>query len=432
MEKNNEYTTSKVQEKGFTSGWAIAFIITGIGISLPILYLGSEISLKIGFKNALLAFGLSTLVLTVLCIITTLIGNRSRLSTYMILRFPFGKEGAKIINFIIGVSLLGWFSITLELLAQAIKDTLIETLGISFPLWFIIIIGSLFITITTIYGIRSIKKLANIAVPILLIFLLYVVYKSLNQSILSNSIWLYLPLLEEKSMDLFDATSILIGSSILLPVLMADFSRFIYNDKQSLISVLGVTIGFPLVLIISALTAINTGEVDIIQIMKSVDLVIPAFILLFVSTWVTNATNLYSISLTFSTINSSLSFKQICIVTSFAGTLLALFGFSNYFFEFLNILAVFIPSISAIYILDFFWLKHQNYDLDKVQRWGKKGLISWVLSSLITLMTYQGLFQITHAYFVDSFLLAGLIFLFLNRKFLKGSFIAKLFYFAKH
>ena len=44
----------------------------------------------------------------------------------MILRFSFGEKGAKIINFIIGVSLLGWFSVALELLAQAIQVTATE------------------------------------------------------------------------------------------------------------------------------------------------------------------------------------------------------------------------------------------------------------------------------------------------------------------
>lgn len=414
MAENNQYTRTKVQAKDFTSGWGIAFIIAGTGVSLPILYLGAEISLAIGFQKALWAFGLSTLVLTGLCMATTLIGNRSRLSTYMVLRFPFGEQGAKIINGIIGICLLGWFSVALELLALAVHDTSIETLGISIPLWLIIMITSAFITITTIYGIRSIEKLADIAVPVLLLFLLYVVYKSYVPSVaIISSIWEYVP--SQKDMTLFDATSVLIGSSILVPVLMADLSRFIYNDKQSLIAVLGVTIGFPLVLIVSSIASLNTGEIDIIQIMKSVNLVIPAFILLFVSTWVTNATNLYSITLTFSTVNSSLSFKQICITASVAGTVLALFGFSDYLFEFLNILGVFMPSISAIYLLDFFWLKGQKYDLDKIQAWGKPALISWGLSSTIGLMTYQEIFQITHAYFVDSFLIAGVLYIFLSR-----------------
>ena len=408
MSENNQYTTSKVAAKDFTSGWMIALILAGMGFSLPILYLGSEIALEIGLADALIAYGISTVILTVLCILTTLIGNRSRLSTYMILRFPFGEQGAKIINFIIGLILLGWYSVALELLAQAIQETATEVIGIHFPLWGIVVIASIFITLTTIYGIRSLEKLANIAVPILSVFLCYAVYKAFSQTTAVSNIWEYQPI--ESTMTLFDATSILIGSSILVPILMADFSRFIYNDGQSLISILGIVIGTPVVLVISAVIAIKTGEVDIIQIMKSLDLVLPAFVLLFVSTWVTNASNLYSTVLTFSTIQTTWSFKTMCLVTSVVGTIIALFGFSDYLFEFLNILGVFTPSICAIYILDFFWFKQQNYDLSKIQPWGIPALISWGISSIITLLTYTGIVQLTSVYFVDSFLLAGILY----------------------
>jgi len=415
MADSNQYTNSKVQAKDFTSGWMIALILASMGVSLPILYLGAEISLNLGLKDSLLAFGISTAILTALCMVTTLIGNRSRLSTYMILRFPFGKQGSKIINSLIGVSLLGWFSVALDLLAQAIQSTTVETFAINIPLWTIVIVASIFITITTIYGIRTLEKLANIAVPILLVFLFYVVYKSLGQEVgaFDRIVTYQAP---KDSMTLFAATSTLIGSSILMPVLMADFSRFIYNDKQSLFSILGLTIGTPLILFISAITAIKTGEVDIIQIMKSVDLVVPAFILLFVSTWVTNATNLYSVSLTFSTIIPSLGYTKMCLFSSVLGTILALLGFTNYFFDFLNILGVVTPSISAIYILDFFWLKKQQYDLDKVKEWGIPALIAWGLSSIIALLTYYEVFQITGAYFVDSFLVAGLVYMILTWK----------------
>ncbi len=405
---SNQYTNSKVQAKDFISGWAVAFIITGTGVSLPVLYLGAEVSLQAGTMRSLWAFGLATLVLTVMCAVTTIIGNRSRLSTYMILRFSFGEQGAKMLNFIIGVSLLGWFSVALELLAQAILDTSVETFGVTFPLWTVVVVTSVFITVTTIYGIKSIEKLANWAVPILLVFLMYVVWQSFQQPVISTSVWDYIP--AKDRMSLFDATSALVGSSILLPILMADFSRFIYNDRQSLIAVLGVTVGFPLVLIISLITAVNANEVDIIQIMKSVNLVLPAFVLLFVSTWVTNATNLYSISLTFSTIHTTLGFRRMCVVSSIAGTILALFGFSEYLFDFLNILGVFTPAIAAIYVIDFFFVKHQQYDLDRIQAWNFKGLIAWAVASLITLLTYLEYFQLTHAYFIDSFLIAGVVY----------------------
>ncbi|MGB6267375.1 MAG: cytosine permease [Olleya sp.] len=396
------------------SGWVVALIIASTGLSVSTLYLGSEIALNLGFKKALIAFGISTLVLTLMCIATTLIGNRSRLSTYMILHFSFGEYGAKIVNFIFGITLVGWFAVALELLAIALHDTTISTFDIDVSKVLIIIVSSIFITITTVYGIRSIEKLANIAIPVLTAFLGYVFYLSIQKLDSLSQLFDYVP--TNSTMTLFEATSILVGAAILFPVLMADFSRFIKTDKQSLLSVLGLTIGTPLAYFLSAVPSIQTGEVDIIKIMEQYNLVIPAFILLFIATWSTNASNLYSATLTFSTINKNWSFKKVAIASSIIGTILALLGFAKYLFDFLELLGILAPSISSIYFIHFFWIKKQKYNLKDINKWEFPALISWVLSSVITVFTYLEVFQLTHAYFIDSFLLGAIIYLFLKRK----------------
>lgn len=410
MSESNQYTNTRVESKDFTSGWLVAILIAGTGLTLPILYLGSEIALAIGFKKALMAFGISTAVLTLMCMATTVIGNRSRLSTYMILHFSFGKNGAKIMNLIFGIILLGWFSVALELLAVAVQDTAMSTMALQLPQWPIIFIISTIISATTLYGIKSLEKLANIAVPILTAFLVFASIKSLAGSHLS-SIFAYE--VTHPTMSLFQATSILVGSSILFPVLMADFSRFIHNDKQSLVAVLGITIGFPIALLLSAIPSIQTGEVDIIKVMENLNLTFPAFILLFVSTWVGNASNLYSTALTFSTIKSSWTYKKIVIISATVGTLLALLGVTQHLFVFLDFLGIFSPAISSIYIINFFWVRKQNYDLEAINKWESPALISWGASSLITVFTYLDIFQLTHVYFVDSLLLGAIFYLLL-------------------
>lgn len=410
----NQYATTKVQPKDFVSGWVVAFIIASTGLSVSTLFLGSEIALNLGFKKALIAFGISTLVLTLMCMATTLIGNRSRLSTYMILHFSFGAYGSKIVNFIFGITLVGWFAVALELLAIAIYDTSSSTLNFTISKELIIIVTSTFITGTTVYGIRSIEKLANVSIPILTAFLIYVFYLSVQDLESLSQLFDYVP--KENDMTLFDATSILVGASILFPVLMADFSRFVKTDKQSLASVLGLAIGTPLAYVLSAVPSIQTGEVDIIKIMEQFHLVIPAIILLFIATWTTNATNLYSASLTFSAINKNWSFKKVAIVASIFGTILALLGFTTYLFSFLEFLAILAPSISSIYFIHFFFIKNQQYNLEEINNWEYPALISWVLSSIITVFTYFEIFELTHAYFIDSFLLGGLIYLALKWK----------------
>lgn len=409
----DQYTNSKVQAKDFRSGWIIAMIIAGTGLTLSILYLGAEITLAIGFKKAMWAFGISTLVLSLLSLVTSIIGNRTRFSTYMILYFSFGKQGAKILNFIFGLILIGWFSVTLELLSIAVVDTAQVAFNIVLYQWPILAVMGVLIAITTIYGIQSLERLTNFAVPLLAVFLIYVYFISLKQGMPFEAVVDFTP--EQPSMTLFDAVAILIGSTVFLPVFLADFSRFTHNDKHSYIAVLGLLIGTPFALYLSAVPAIQTGEVDMIKIMTQFDLVIPAFALLFLSTWVTNALNLFSAVLAFSTVKTNWSYPKLTIIACLVGTFLALLGITDYFFVFLNALGVLIPSISSIYIIHFFGIKKQQYKLSEVPDWDFTSLFSWGISSLIAFLTYLELFELTHAYFVDSFLLGGIIYWLLNR-----------------
>lgn len=413
----DQYTNSKVLPKDFRSGWVIALIIAGTGLTLSIFYLGAEVALAIGFKKAILAFGISTLILTLLSIATARIGNRSRFSTYMILYFSFGKQGAKILNFVFGIVLLGWFSVTLELLSIAVVDTAAVAFNMTLPAWPIILFMGALITITTIYGIQSLERLTNIAVPFLALFLIYVYYVSFTEGMSFAQVVDFVP--ENPTMTLFEAVAILVGSTVFLPVFLADFSRFTYNDKHSYIAVLGLLIGSPFALYFSAVPAIQTGEVDIIKIMTQFDLVLPAFVLLFLSTWVTNSLNLFSGALAFATVKTKWSYKKLTLVASFLGIAFALMGITKYFFVFLNTLGVLIPSISSIYLIHFFLIKKQRYELEDVQNWDYAALISWGVASIIAFCTYLELFQLTHAYFVDSFLLGGLIYIFLKRNELK-------------
>lgn len=70
-------------------------------------------------------------------------------------------------------------------------------------------------------------------------------------------------------------------------------------------------------------------------------------------------------------------------------------------------------------MIHFFWIKQQRYELDEVNDWDYPALISWGIASFLSFLTYLEFFQLTYAYFVDSFLLGGLIYLFLKRKELK-------------
>ena len=205
---------------------------------------------------------------------------------------------------------------------------------------------------------------------------------------------------------------------ILTPVLMPDYSRFAKTDRDSLLSVLGLTIGFPIVLMAGGIPSLTTGEVDIMKIMIGLSLTLPALVILIFSTWTTNSANLYSTVLTFSTVFKKQKSWKIGIIGSVVATLLALAGITGYFIEFLNISSIFIPPVSAIFIADYFFIRKQSVELsdfDNLPKVNTSAMISWLCSCIIAFLAYYEYITLTSVSFFDSFIIAFVLYLLISK-----------------
>ncbi|MBU2904321.1 cytosine permease [Arenibacter algicola] len=412
----DDYSRTKVPEDKTVNGLRIASIIIGIGVTLPVFFVGSEVTLALGLQKAFWVFMGVCLILSVLCSITAIIGNRTRLSTYMLLHFSFGKKGTLLINFLVAVTLLGWYAVTVEIFGQALTDAFSQLLNIRLPIWIGITLGSILMTLTSIYGFRIIERFSSIAVPFMLLFVVYVLYVTTSENNM-NLLW---QMEGNGAMTSSQAISAVVGMIILTPVLMPDYSRFARTDKDSIISVLGLTVGFPLILLAGGIPTLITGEVDIMKIMISLSLTLPALFILIFSTWTTNTANLYSTQLTLSTVFVRTKDAKLGIWASIVGTLLALLGVATYFIDFLNISSIFIPPVSAIFIADFFFVQKQNYDLaqfSQLPAFDAAALISWSVACIVAYLGVYDFITFTSISFFDSFIIAFALYLTLKKIF---------------
>lgn len=410
MAEQGDFTTTKVPESATVGGLSIMGIIVGIGITLPVFYVGANIAQSIGFQSALFVFFFVMLLLGALCVITSIIGRRTRLSTYMILHFPFGTTGVKLVNLLVAIPALGWYAITIELFGQAISDALLQLLGIEVPLFALISVSSILMTFTTIFGFKVIEKFSNIAVPFLIIFVGYILYVTLQGDGNWDIIW---SAKGNGSMTILEAISIITGTSILMPVFMPDFSRFAKKDKDAVLGAIGLAIGTPMILLAGAAPSILTGEEDIMKIMIGLGLTIPALFILVFSTWTTNVVNLYSSILIFSTLNKKWKFWAIGVIASIIATSLALMGFSTYFIDMLTYVSLVVPSLASIFILHYYFVGKGEYDVSKMEElpaFNWYALSAWIASSLVAIATHNNLIQLTSIPFIDAFLVGLLIY----------------------
>jgi len=141
-----------VPDHAVVSGYKIAIVIFGIGMTLPVFVVGAETAVTIGLWPAIWVFTGSCLVLAFLLGVTSVIGSRTRLSTYVIMEFAFGRVGARLINVLLALVLLAWFSFTADILGVGIRTALDDLYNLQLPRVAYTVIGSVLMTLTAIFG----------------------------------------------------------------------------------------------------------------------------------------------------------------------------------------------------------------------------------------------------------------------------------------
>ncbi|MEK1904367.1 MAG: cytosine permease [Pseudomonas sp.] len=408
----DDYSRRPIPEDQRASGLSIALITFGVGITLPVFWLGADVTQKVGFGPACWIFFLVCILLGGLCYFTALVGNRARLSTYMVLHFSFGRHGAKLLNCIVAVTLLGFYSATVDIFGSTVQSALQSSFGLDSPAWVHVVWGSVLMTATAIFGFRGMDKLSVWSVPLMGVFMLYVIYLAVEKAAPGQ-----ISGFAGSGDSLALAISSTIGMVILTPVLMPDFTRYARTDKDSLIATLGMSLGFPLVLLAGGLPSIITGQTEIVPIMAALGLVLPALFILVFSTWTTNTANLYSAVLTLATFIRTPDWR-LAVAGSLVATGLALAGFMTHFLDFILALSIVTPPIASIYLVDFFYIRRQRYDvseLDALPGFGWAALIAWALASAVAWMTtYEG-WTLTSQPTIDSLLIAAVVYPLLAR-----------------
>lgn len=406
------YTRKPVPQEETVSGYGLALITFGIGMTLPVFWLGADVTAKVGFHSACWVFIGVCAVLGLLAALTALAGVRSRLSTYMVLQFSFGRHGAKLLNLIMAVTLLGFYAATVDIFGSTVASALHGAFGMDTPAWLHSLWGSVLMTLMAIFGLRGLDRLSICAVPLMAAFLLYTLYLGLDRAASGQLLGF-----AGSGDSLALAISSTIGMVVLTPVLMPDFTRYARSDRDALITLLGMVVGFPFVLIVGGLLSIVSGKGEIMEIMAVLGVLLPALVVLVFSTWITNTANLYSATLTLATVTRAASWK-LSVLGSLVATALALGGFMSHFLDFILALSIVIPPLASVYLADFFILSRQRYrveDLESLPGFGWPALLSWALASVVAWMTtYEG-WTLTTQPTLDSLLVALVTYLALQR-----------------
>ena len=407
----DESARLKVREEETVSGWSVGLVIFGICLTLPSLYTGAAAAHNLGVIGTAQAIGIASLVLASMSIPAAIVGAKTRLSSYLIIEFVFGRRGADFVNGLLALTLIGWFAVTAGFFGQTLEIAFSEILGYSPPVWLLTIVSSALILMTTLFGFKAIDRLSLFAVPFLILFLTYVANLSLASVSFSD-------LLDIPGNDpgyFSTAVSTIIGSLIVGVVLMPDLSRYARNTKDCITaSILGNGLGNSFSMLIAVFPALATSLLDPMAYMIMLGVVFSAFVILVFATWTTNSVNLYSTTLAVAVILPKLSEWKLMILCGIFGTSVAVAGLADYFITFLEWLGVIVPPIAGVYLTDYFLLKRTVFDLDSLKRvedYDKAAIVAWLIATFLSALAFWFEVSMTGIASLDALLITAPLYL---------------------
>ncbi|PDT43911.1 hypothetical protein CO661_32230 [Sinorhizobium fredii] len=219
--------------------------------------MGSQIVLAQGLLKGSFIITVGCGITALLALMSSLIGARPRVSTYVLLTMVFGGVGGKVLNLMFAVMLIGWFANVADMLSVQLSGAVASTYGVSISPIVYSTVALVLMTLTGMFGFRIMERFASLMVPILSAFMLYVLFLSIG----GDHIGPALARSGDGSLTATDGLSAVVGSVILAGVLAPDFTRYARDGRAAARSVLALAIGYPFIMLMAAIPALPSWSI---------------------------------------------------------------------------------------------------------------------------------------------------------------------------
>lgn len=354
--------------------WTLSFLWIGAAVSIAEILTGGLIA-PLGFKTGIIVILLGHLIGTTLLVLGGVIGFREKVPAITSTNISFGVYGTYLFSILNILQLIGWTAVMMRAAATSI-NIIIKSLwsfdNVLIAIMFIAVLTGLWIW----FGREGMKKLNNAAVILLLaltVVLATVIFK--DKSIFSK--------VGHGSISFGGALELNVVMPLSWIPLISDYTRFAKSEKvANLGSFLGYFLGSSWMFIIGLGAAIVSNNPDPSAMMLASNLGIAALGIVILSTVTTTFLDVYSAGVSFLNIMPKLNEKNIGIVMTVIGALVAIvFPMENYEGFLYAIGSVFAP-LFAILITDYFVIKKNTKVQDHILlNWG--AILIWIIGVVL-------------------------------------------------
>ncbi|MGN6463496.1 MAG: purine-cytosine permease family protein [Pseudolabrys sp.] len=354
-----EYAASELPASERHSTLSITLVRMGYTVSATDLLFGMSLGLYFSFWTALYVALLSSIAICAVSILVGLIGQREGLTTALITRMAFGREGSRIPSLVIAAISVGFVGYSTAITADVLpgKDH-------AYWLIYIIVLSIIYTVLSSVGFAKGLTWVGRISVPLMIIAVLVAVVAAINHAGGWSQIINGKPAQPDK---LSIVTMIALGTAKWMQgaTVSPDITRFARNAgavyTTTIAEFLVGNLGFNLLGIILGL-AVGTGNMG--EAFTTIGVGALATIAIFVQGFPHEVNNLYAGSLAG---RNALDVPRLYvnIASGVLAAALAYYGLTQgllqSFLRYLGYLAYAMPLIPGIMIADYFLICRGRY-----------------------------------------------------------------------
>lgn len=359
---DEDYPISHVPAEARKSFFSVAAVLLGITFFAPTMSTGARIAASFGFSKLMWILLTGNIILGVYVSLNCAIGAKTGLTSVMLSRYTFGIGGAKWADLLLGGTQIGWYayvsSYTGQLFSVAFNK---PELAVWFTLAWAVIFG-----LTAIWGYKAMEKVAYVAVPALLILVVYIPVLAAKSSGGFAAIVNAMPSTE---MSVASAITAIVGTFASMGTQACNWSRFSKNAKAAFWSgFIAFMVGNTIMLLAGVIGGLAYNESDFIVVMLNTGLIFFALVVLTLNIWTTAHAGAYAWGVAGAEMFNKENKTPFLIGGLVIAIVLAVTGIYNSLIGFLVLLGVFIPPLGGAMLGDYFFVyKRKMPTLDGIK-----------------------------------------------------------------
>ncbi|SFS78842.1 cytosine permease [Saccharopolyspora flava] len=366
------------RRKGVAS---VAVVIAGFGFFTPTMVTGGQVAGAFGLGPFL---GLALAAAGVLAVYIAAMGlasARTGLTTVLLARLVLGRIGGKWASILLGGTQIGWYGITIGVLATLLG----QAFGTQ-TRWPIVLIGGVVMAITAYKGFRGMELLSWIAVPLMTALCLWIAVAAVDHA----GGWSALFAVDGTGgTSVGVALTLMIGTFISGGTQVGNWTRFAAGGWTGF-SATAVTILLVqgAMFFFGGLGAIAYGQPDFAEVLMLIGSAAVAALLIVANLWTTNDNAAYAFGVAGSELFGKADKRPFVVGGVVIGVLLALTGIADALSAFLTALGVLVPPLGGAIIGTFLfrWKAHDpGTDLDSVPPVRLPGLVAYLAGTAVAI-----------------------------------------------